>query len=129
MQSYLFILFLLLGGIAPSLFAAQIELKTGLKTEPKAAPAIKPQIKQAQTDSRPQPQVDKSIEPVFKRVRVAPYTHLYAELGAKKRGQLKQGAIVKVIGVAKAADGKDWSKIEFKGRLGYVKSSHLLLTK
>lgn len=127
MQSHLLILFFLLSGIAPSLFALQIELKTGLKAEPKGSLISKPTVKPLKTPSpaQPQPQVETSTQPVFKQVRVAPYTHLYAEVGAKKRGQLKQGVRLKVIGSAISADGKEWSKIKFKGRLGYVKSSHL----
>lgn len=125
MQSHLLVLFLLLGGIVPALFAAQIELKTGLKAEPKTTPASKPQVKPQPAPQAQKPQVEKNTIAVFKRVRVAPYTYLYAEAGAKKRGQLKQGARLKVIGSVRSADGKDWSKIEFKGRMGYVKSSHL----
>ena len=125
MQSHLFILFLLLGGISPALFAAQIELKTGLKAEPKTTPESKPHVKPQLAPQVQKPQVEKNTTPVFKVVRVAPYTHLYAEVGTKKRGQLKQGVRLKVIGSAIAVDGKSWSKIEFKGRVGYVKSSHL----
>ncbi len=126
MQSHLLMLCLFLSGIAPVIFAAQIELKTGLKAEPKTTVKVtKPQVKPP-IDPQPQkPHVEKNTKPVFKSVRVAPYTYLYTEVGAKKRGQLKQGARLKVIGSVTAADGKRWSKIEFEGRVGYVKSSHL----
>ncbi len=65
------------------------------------------------------------VKPVFKVVRTRPYTALYAEMGAKRRGQLKKGVTLKVITTAIASDGEEWSKIEFEGRQGYVKSSHL----
>ena len=62
---------------------------------------------------------------VFKIVRVAPYTYLYAELGGRKISQIKQGEKLKLIATMKASDGQNWSEIEFKGKQGYVKSKHL----
>ena len=114
MQSHLLILCLLLGGIVPSLFAVQIELKT----EPKGSPISKSQKIPSPLQSQVEKKVEKSIEPVLSMFRLS-LIRIY----------IKQGVIVKVISVVKAADGKDWSKIEFEGRFGYVKSSHLLSTK
>jgi len=72
MQSHLLILCLLLGGIVPPLFAAQIELKT----EPKGSPISKSQ----KIPSPLQPQVEKSIEPVLSMFRL-PLIRIYIKQG------------------------------------------------
>lgn len=90
-------------------------------TEPEKAPPILP-IETEETATIEKIEITPSI---YKTVRVSPYIVLYAQPHTKRIGQIPKGTRVEVTATTNTEEGKNWSKINFDGRQGYVKTSQL----